>query len=56
MLVAFSSQTIIVKNIVAGDRCVKFHVISKLNNFEWSLVTVYGAKCFLLMKSKDTDP
>jgi hypothetical protein len=39
ILVGFNSQTI----NVAGDRCVKFHLSSKLDNFEWSFVTVYGA-------------
>jgi hypothetical protein len=43
MLVGFNSQALSVRNIVAGDRCVKFHLVSKLDNFEWSLVTVYGA-------------
>jgi hypothetical protein len=43
ILVVFNSQAINVKNIVAGDRCVKFHLSLKLDNFEWVFVTVYGA-------------
>jgi hypothetical protein len=33
----------VVKNVVAGDRCVKFYLVSKDDNFEWSLIVVYGA-------------
>jgi hypothetical protein len=43
ILVGFHTQTIQIKDIVAGERCVKFHLVSKSDNFEWSLVTVYGA-------------
>ena len=43
ILAGFNAQTIGVKNMVSGDRCVKFHLISKMDNFEWSLVVVYGA-------------
>jgi hypothetical protein len=43
ILVGFIAQTINVKNIVAGDHCVKFHLSLKLDNFEWYFVTVYGA-------------
>jgi hypothetical protein len=43
ILVGLNSQTITVKNIVAGDRCVKLHLNSKLDKFEWVLVIVYGA-------------
>jgi hypothetical protein len=25
------------------DRCVKFHLAIKSDNFEWSMVSVYGA-------------
>jgi hypothetical protein len=32
-----------VKNIVVGNHCVKFHLSSKLDKFEWYLVIVYGA-------------
>jgi hypothetical protein len=43
ILAGFNSQTLKVKNVVAGDRCVKFHLVTKSDNFEWSLVVVYGA-------------
>jgi hypothetical protein len=43
ILIGFNSQTINVRNIVAGDRYVKFHLSSKLDNFEWLFVNVYGA-------------
>jgi hypothetical protein len=43
ILVGFNAQTFKVKNVVSGDRCVKFHLVTKFDNFEWSLVVVYGA-------------
>ena len=43
ILVSFNSQTIDIKNVHPGERCVKFHLLSKCDNFEWSLVVVYGA-------------
>ena len=43
MLVGINSQTISIKNVVPGERCVKLHLISKEDKFEWSLVSVYGA-------------
>jgi hypothetical protein len=43
ILVGFNAQTFKVKNVVSGDRCVKFHLVTKSDNFEWSLVVVYGA-------------
>ena len=43
ILVGFNSQMINVRKVVPGDRCVKFHIISKSDNFEWVLVAVYGA-------------
>ena len=43
ILVGFNAQTIKVKNITSGDRCVKFHLVSRFDNFEWVLVAVYGA-------------
>jgi hypothetical protein len=43
ILVGLNLQTINVKNIVAGDHCVKFHLSSKLDKFEWYLGIVYGA-------------
>jgi hypothetical protein len=43
ILVGLNAQTLVVKDITAGERCVKFHVCSLLDNFEWSLVAVYGA-------------
>jgi hypothetical protein len=43
MLVGINNQTIKVKNVMTGDRCVRFHVANKSDNFEWALVAVYGA-------------
>jgi hypothetical protein len=43
ILVGINAQSLNVKNIISGDRCVKFHLSSKSDNFEWSLVAVYGA-------------
>ena len=39
----FNDLTINVKKVVPGDRCVKFHLVSKSDKFEWVLVVVYGA-------------
>ena len=36
-------KNITVCNMVQGDICLKFHLISKNDNFECSLVVVYGA-------------
>ena len=43
ILVGFNSQTIRVKAIILGDRCVKFHLVSRFDNFKWVLVAIYGA-------------
>jgi hypothetical protein len=32
-----------IKNVSKGDRCVKGHLSSKSDNFQWSLVLVYGS-------------
>jgi hypothetical protein len=29
--------------VIIGDFCVKFHLKTKRDNFEWALVAVYGA-------------
>jgi hypothetical protein len=42
-LSVLNAQTLKVKNVFVGDRCVKFHLATKSDNFEWSLVVVYGA-------------
>jgi hypothetical protein len=33
----------VVTKVIAGDFCVKFHLKTKRDNFEWALVAVYGA-------------
>jgi exonuclease III len=43
ILVGFNSQSIKVNSFDAGERCVKFHLSSRADNFEWDLVVVYGA-------------
>jgi hypothetical protein len=43
MLVGFNAETLSVQNIVTGDRCVKFYITSKHDNYKWVLVAVYGA-------------
>jgi hypothetical protein len=43
ILVGINADTLSVQNIVSGDRCVKFYVTSKKDNFKWVLVAVYGA-------------
>ena len=43
ILVGINLQTISVKGVKNGDRCVNFDLTSKSDGFEWSLVTVYGA-------------
>jgi hypothetical protein len=43
ILVGFNVETLNVKNVDPGDFCVKFHLRSKVDGFEWSFVAVYGA-------------
>ena len=43
MLIGVNDATILVKNVDVGDYCVKLHVKSKCDGFEWVLVSVYGA-------------
>jgi exonuclease III len=43
ILIGINADTLSVQNIVTGDRCVKFYVTSKNDNFKWVLVAVYGA-------------
>ena len=43
ILVGFNSLTLQVKGVLPGERCVKFHLVSKNDSFEWTLVVVYGA-------------
>jgi hypothetical protein len=43
ILVGFNAQTVRIMNVISGDRCVKFHLVNKSGEFEWSLVVVYGA-------------
>jgi hypothetical protein len=42
MLVGFNTSTLHVHNVIPGDRCVKFILLSKEYNFKWVLVAVYG--------------
>jgi hypothetical protein len=43
ILVGINTQTLSVKKVDNGDFCVKLHIRSKLDGFEWVLVPVYGA-------------
>jgi hypothetical protein len=43
ILVGFNTTTLAVQDVVTGDRCVKFYINSKLDNYKWALVGVYGA-------------
>jgi exonuclease III len=43
ILVGVNTQTMLVKKVDNGDFCVKLHIKSKLDGFEWTLVPVYGA-------------
>ena len=43
ILVGINVQTLIVKGVINGDRCVKLDLLSKQDGFEWALVAVYGA-------------
>jgi hypothetical protein len=43
ILVGINASTLKVQDITIGDRCAKFYVTSKSDNFKWALVAVYGA-------------
>jgi hypothetical protein len=43
ILVGINAVSLSVQQVVTGDRCVKFYVTSKADNFKWVLVAVYGA-------------
>jgi hypothetical protein len=43
MLIGINSATLQVRNVEAGDFCVKLSIRSKGDGFEWVLVSVYGA-------------
>jgi hypothetical protein len=43
ILVGFNAETFTIQDVITGDRCVKFHVTSKNDNYKWALVVVYGA-------------
>jgi hypothetical protein len=43
ILVGINIVTLAVQDVVTGDRCVKFYVTSKLDDYKWALVAVYGA-------------
>jgi exonuclease III len=43
ILVGINKDTLQVLKVVNGSHCVKFHIRSKLDGFEWALIPVYGA-------------
>jgi hypothetical protein len=43
ILVGVNTEALIVRNVDAGEFCVKIHLRSKLDGFEWSFIAVYGA-------------
>jgi hypothetical protein len=43
MLVGFNAASLQIQNVITSDRCVKFYVFSKIDNFKWVMVVVYGA-------------
>jgi hypothetical protein len=43
ILVGINSETLQVKNVDCGDFCVKLHLCSKKDGFEWVFIPVYGA-------------
>ena len=43
ILFGINSETLQVKNVVTGDFCVKLHIRSKHDGFEWVFIPVYGA-------------
>jgi hypothetical protein len=43
ILVGINSEVLSVRNVDAGEFCVKLHLRSKLDGFEWSFMAVYGA-------------
>jgi hypothetical protein len=43
ILVGINMRTLIVKKVDNGDFCVKLHIKSKTDGFEWILVPIYGA-------------
>ena len=43
ILVGLNRETLQVQKVVNGSHCVNFHLRSKIDGFEWSLIPVYGA-------------
>ena len=43
ILVGINMATLKVKNVFNGDWCITFHLVSKLDGFEWAMIPVYGA-------------
>jgi hypothetical protein len=43
ILIGINAVSLSVQQVVTSDRCVKFYVTSKADNFKWVLVAVYGA-------------
>jgi hypothetical protein len=42
ILVGINNATLKVNKVTNGDHCVNFHLRSKVDGFEWSLIPVYG--------------
>jgi hypothetical protein len=43
ILSGINNASLVVTRVITGDFCVKFHLKTKRDNFEWALVAVYGA-------------
>jgi hypothetical protein len=42
ILAGFNNASLSVTKVISGDFCVKFHLKTKGDNFEWAMVAVYG--------------
>jgi hypothetical protein len=43
ILVGIDAEILSVQDVIVGDRCAKFYVTKKSDNFKWVIVAVYGA-------------
>jgi hypothetical protein len=43
ILVGINVDTFSVEDVVVGERCAKFYVTTRCDNFKWVIVAVYGA-------------
>jgi hypothetical protein len=43
ILVGINAESLSVQDVIVGDRCAKFYVTNKIDNFKWVIVVVYGA-------------